>query len=111
MAGILQDHSKSRNIVPYISERASLALGFTGLELSNSIRLARVNDGFESFSHASCNEALFLSEDRAEIDLPPSMVTDVEKLNAQLHDITPIWAFEPDKSSAYLYPHAVLKRG
>ena len=85
-------------------ERASSDPGFTGIELSNGVRLARVKNGCELFSHARCNDAIFLSEDRASQDMPASVLTDAEIINARLPGIVPIWVFVPDKSTSYLYP-------
>ncbi len=84
-------------------EHASRLPNFASLELLNGARLARVKNGCELFSHARCNDALFLAEENAE-DLPISALDNVEKLNLRMPGITPIWAFVPNKSTAYLYP-------
>lgn len=89
------------NVMAY--ERASRRSDFSSLELPNGARLARVGNGCKLFSHASCNDTLFLAEDRAE-DLPASTLDNVETLNARMPGITPIWVFVPNKSTAYLYP-------
>lgn len=85
-------------------ERAASDPDFTGMELSNGVRLARVKNGCELFSHARCNDAIFLSEDRAAQDMPSSVLTDAKIINARLPGIVPIWVFVPDKSTSYLYP-------
>lgn len=84
-------------------EHTSRAPDFASRELPNGTRFARIRNGCKLFSHARCNDALFLAEDRAE-DIPMIALDNVEKLNARLHGITPIWAFVPNKSTAYLYP-------
>lgn len=89
------------NLLEY--EHASGTPGFAGQSLANGARLARVKDGCELFSHAHCSDALFLTEDRSE-DLPMSALDNIEKLNARLPGVTPIWVFVPNKSTAYLYP-------
>jgi hypothetical protein len=76
---------------------------FTGHVYPNGARLARVDNGCKLFSHTKCQEALFLAGDRAE-DVPGSTLENIEKLNARLPGVTPIWAFVPDKSTAYLHP-------
>jgi hypothetical protein len=83
--------------------RISMAPDFKSAEFSNGAKLARVNRGCELFSHERCNDVLFLNGDRA-ADVNSRILDDVEKINARLNDITPIWAFVPNKSTAYLYP-------
>lgn len=76
---------------------------FKIVTLPNGTKVARVKNGCELFSHRHCNDALFLGEDKAgEVD--GSALGNVEKLNTRLDGITPIWAFVPNKSTAYLYP-------
>lgn len=77
--------------------------GFTSRDLSNGARLARVKDGCELFSHARCNDALFLAKDKAG-DLPQTTLDNIEKLNARLPGIVSTWVIVPNKSTAYLYP-------
>lgn len=76
---------------------------FTSRVYLNGARLARVNKGCELFSHTKCKDALFLAADRAE-DIPNSTLNNIEKLNARLPGITPVWVFVPNKSTTYLYP-------
>ncbi len=83
-------------------ERLSAVADFGGLTLSG-VKVARVKGGCKLFSHARCNDALFWSEDSSR-DLNVSVLDEVEKMNARLQDITPIWAFVPNKTTAYLYP-------
>ncbi|OIQ99731.1 hypothetical protein GALL_181280 [mine drainage metagenome] len=71
--------------------------------LSNDVRMVRVPDGCKLFSHANCNDALFLSYDKPE-DINTSALENIGKLNARLEGVTPIWVFVPNKSTAYLYP-------
>ena len=84
-------------------EGASRTPGFAGREMANGIKLVRVKNGCELFSHARCQDALFLAMDRAE-DIPPDTLDSVGKINARLSGVTPIWVFVPNKSTAYLYP-------
>lgn len=84
-------------------EAFSSAPDFSSALLANGARLARVKNGCELFSHASCNDSLFLAEDKAD-DLADSALENIEKLNARMIGITPIWALVPNKSTAYLYP-------
>lgn len=84
-------------------ERLSGAPDFKSVALPNGAKIVRVKHGCELFSHARCNDALFLSGDKAE-DIASSVLDNIETLNARLVGITPIWAFVPNKSTAYLYP-------
>jgi hypothetical protein len=101
-AGKLSTGIKTQlNVLKY--ERLSRSPDFKSWLLPNDVRMARVRDGCELFSHASCNDALFLSYDKPE-EIDASALENIEKLNARLEGITPIWVFVPNKSTAYLYP-------
>lgn len=89
------------NVLKY--ERLSHSPDFKSWLLPNDVKLARVPNGCELFSHARCNDALFLSYDKAE-EIDASALNNIDKLNARLSGITPIWVFVPNKSTAYLYP-------
>lgn len=84
-------------------ERLSNAPNFKDWSLPNDVRIVRVPDGCELFSHSNCKDGLFLSYDNPE-ELDASVLVNIETLNARLDGITPIWAFVPNKSTAYLYP-------
>ncbi len=84
-------------------DRDSRLPNFTGVDMHNGVRLARINNGCNKFSHARCDDSLFLSVDRPE-DLSVGILDSIEKLNARMPEITPIWVFVPNKSTAYLYP-------
>lgn len=85
-------------------EQFSRTNNFTSLMLPNEVKLARIKNGCSLFSHALCNDALFMAEDGKE-DIPASALDNIEKLNARMPGITTIWVFVPNKSTAYLYPH------
>lgn len=101
-AGKLSTAIRTRlNLLKY--DNAKRASDFKTMALSNNIKLARVKNGCELFSHKSCNEALFLGEDQAtEIDM--NALDKIDELNSRLNGITTIWAIVPNKSTAYLYP-------
>jgi hypothetical protein len=84
-------------------DRVIRTSGFVSRELPNDVKLARVKNGCQLFSHARCQDALFLAEDRKE-DIPMDAVDSVQKINDRLSGVTPIWLFVPNKSTAYLYP-------
>jgi hypothetical protein len=77
---------------------------FSSWNLPNHVRLAHIDHGCDLFSHAECNNALFLAEDSTE-DLPENTLDNVSKINERLSGITPIWVFVPNKSTSYLYPN------
>jgi len=84
-------------------ERRRLLPDFNTWQLPNEATVARVKNGCELFSHARCTESLFYAIDKAE-DPDPGVLKNIETINFRLTGITPIWAFVPNKSTAYLYP-------
>ena len=90
------------NVLKY--ERLSRSPDFKTWLLPNDVKMARVPKGCELFSHARCNDALFLSYDKPG-EIEESALDNIEKLNARLTGVTPIWVFVPNKSTAYLYPN------
>lgn len=84
-------------------ESLASAPDFGSVALPNGARIARVKNGCELFSHRRCTEALFLGKDEAG-ELAQDVLRDIEILDSRLDGITPIWAFVPNKSTAYLYP-------
>lgn len=89
------------NILKY--ENLSQSHDFKTWLWPNNIKMERVENGCEFFSHTRCNEALFFAEDKAE-DVDASVLKNIEILNSRLSGITPIWVVVPNKSTAYLYP-------
>lgn len=71
--------------------------------LPNKVKMARLANGCDLFSHARCEDALFLAYDKAE-EIDRSALENMEVLSARLNGVTPIWVFVPNKSTAYLYP-------
>lgn len=84
-------------------ERLSQSPYFKTWLLPNDVKMARVVSGCDLFSHARCEDALFLAYDKAE-EIDGSVLENIEVLNARLSGVTPIWVFVPNKSTAYLYP-------
>ncbi|MDH2915814.1 MAG: hypothetical protein PXX77_02955 [Gallionella sp.] len=90
------------NIFEY--ERLSRASDFKLWSLPNNVKVARVENGCEYFSHARCNDSLFLAEDEPdEVNMRAFEL--IEAHRARLHDFTTIWVVVPNKSTTYLYPH------
>lgn len=85
-------------------EHLNQAQDFKTWILPNDVKMARVQNGCELFSHARCDDALFLSYDKpGEID--GVALKNIEILNSRLNGVLPIWVFVPNKSTAYLYPN------
>lgn len=83
-------------------ERRSRSEDFSTWTLPNDVTMARIKNGCDLFSHASCNDALFLSYDLpGEID--HSALDNIALLNARMEGVTPIWMFVPNKSTVYRY--------
>jgi hypothetical protein len=85
-------------------EQLSQTPDFKSWLLPNDVKMARVANGCELFSHARCNDVLFLSYDKPE-EVNASALENIEKLNERLDGFIPIWVFVPNKSTAYLYPN------
>jgi len=84
-------------------ERLSQLPDFKTWLLPNDVKMARVKNGCELFSHTRCNDALFLSYDKPE-EIDAKALENIDRLKPRLNGITPIWVFVPNKSTAYLYP-------
>lgn len=80
----------------------SSAPNFKSTMLPNGAKVARVKNGCELFSHRRCDDVIFLGEDKAE-EVDDSALNYIEKLNARLNGVIPVWVFVPNKSTAYLY--------
>lgn len=84
-------------------ERLSSKPDFKGWDLPNEARMARLPDGCELFSHPRCNDVLFFADDHVS-DFDANTLAKMEKINARLNGLIPIWVIVPDKSTVYLYP-------
>lgn len=80
---------------------------FSTWELPNDVTLARVENGCSLFSHASCNDALFLSYDLPG-EVSPRALDHIALLNARMEGVTPIWMIVPNKSTVYRYPEKMF---
>lgn len=102
-AGKLSTGIKTRlNVLEY--EHRSRPDDFKLWELPNNVKVARVKDGCDYFSHASCKDSLFLAEDEsAEVNTIAFEL--IEAHATRLHDFTTIWVVVPNKFTTYLYPN------
>jgi len=77
---------------------------FKQWDMPNHVKMQRLADGCDLFSHPSCRDVLFLAQDRVP-DFNASMLENMGKVNATLSGFTPIWVVVPDKSTVYLNPN------
>lgn len=76
---------------------------FKHWELADNVKMERLVDGCDLFSHRRCQDILFLREDRAQ-DLSPNMLPKMAAIDSRLSEFSTLWAIVPDKSTAYLTP-------
>lgn len=76
---------------------------FTAWDIPNGVRMERLPGGCDLFSHPRCQDVLFLGSDRPH-DFGEGMLAAMEKINARLDGLIPIWVIVPDKSTIYLRP-------
>jgi len=74
---------------------------FKQWELPNHVKMHRIANGCDLFSHPHCQDALFLTEDRIQ-DFNETMLGNMNAVNAELSGFKPIWVVVPDKTTAYL---------
>lgn len=77
---------------------------FNSWEMGNTVRMQRVTNGCELFSHKSCNDALFYADDHTG-DFSDHTLDKMRKLGERVKGLTPVWVIVPDKSTAYLHPN------
>lgn len=89
------------NLLKY--ERLSKDPDFRGWDLAREVRMERLSDGCDLFSHLRCKDVLFYKKDRTQ-DLGETTLDNMQKINAGLSSFTTIWVVVPDKSTVYLHP-------
>ncbi len=80
---------------------------FKTWQVSKEVRLERLANGCELFSHPRCRDVLFFNEDRMN-DFDDSMYKKMSTLETRLPGLVVIWAVVPDKSTAYLNPNKLF---
>lgn len=76
---------------------------FGAWNISSGVRLERLSNGCELFSHARCQDVLFYASDRTN-DIGTDVLNQVQELNSRAGDLIPVWVFMPDKSTVFLHP-------
>lgn len=74
---------------------------FKRWDMQNEVRLERIENGCELFSHPHCNNVLFYDKDRLE-DMGANVFANMETITARLQGYTTVWAIIPDKATVYL---------
>lgn len=82
-------------------EQLSSAPGFQRWDAFEEVRMERIKNGCDLFSHPSCNDVLFYKKDRAE-DMAGKVFADMAEINARLSAYKTVWVVIPDKASVYL---------
>lgn len=85
----------------------SRAPNFKQWELADNVRMERLADGCDLFSHRRCQDVLFLREDRVQ-DMNPNMLSQMATIDSRLSEFSILWVIVPDKSTTYLAPHKQL---
>ncbi|MFZ2266851.1 MAG: hypothetical protein WAV95_04655 [Azonexus sp.] len=84
-------------------QHLSTAADFRSMELPNEVRLVRLPGACKLFSHARCDDILFLGKEQS-AEASPDILPNMEILTKRLTGLTVIWAIVPNKSTVYLYP-------
>lgn len=77
--------------------------GFKFWDDLGEVRMVRMENGCDLFSHPRCNDVLFYAKDRIE-DLGEKVLRNMAEVNARMKDYSVVWAVVPDKSTVYLHP-------
>ena len=68
------------------------------------VRIQRVPDGCQRFSHRLCERGLFFVDDRTAAPFTPASVARMQQLASRHPDLSITWLVLPNKSSIYLQP-------
>ncbi|MFA6203467.1 MAG: hypothetical protein WC710_09820 [Gallionella sp.] len=89
------------NILTY--QKLIARTDFSTWNMSNTVRMNRVSNGCELFSHAQCRDVLFFADDHV-TDFSEQTLNDMKTINQRMSKVHPVWVVVPDKSTAYLHP-------
>ncbi len=92
----------ARNLKSYVQQ--SSAPNFVRMALANGVEVRRMSNGCRLFSHARCQDSLFLTYDPV-ADIDDAALEAAVKLQPRLAGLHVVWAFVPTKSTAYLHPN------
>ena len=84
-------------------DRLSAKPGFKGWDDLGEVRMVRMDDGCELFSHTRCRDVLFYAKDRVQ-DMGQNILDGMAAIDARLKNYSVVWVIIPDKSTVYLHP-------
>lgn len=76
---------------------------FNNWTLANDVRMRRMSNGCQLFSHLACQDVLFYGDDHVG-DFDENTLAQMTTISQRLQGITPVWVIVPDKSTSYLHP-------
>jgi hypothetical protein len=85
-------------------ENLSRPSDFKLWELPNNVKVARVANGCDYFSHVRCDDSLFLAEDKAD-EVNTKAFDLIEMHSPRLQKFKAIWVVVPNKTTTYLHPN------
>jgi len=85
-------------------EQLSSKNDFKKWDLPGEVRIERINNGCDLFSHPRCNDVLFYEKDQKQ-DLGENVLVYMEKISERMPEYSIIWVIIPDKSTVYLNPN------
>jgi hypothetical protein len=78
---------------------------------AEEVRIQRLPDGCQHFSHRACDRGLFFAQDRTAPPFSPAMVARMKRLSARHPGLTITWLIVPNKTSVYLEPDRAVGIG
>jgi hypothetical protein len=89
------------NVLKY--ERLSSSPGFQGWNALGEVRMERLANGCDLFSHLRCKDVLFYEKDRIE-DMGENILVNMAEINTRMKNFSVVWVVIPDKATVYLHP-------
>ena len=71
---------------------------------ADRVRIQRVPDGCQRFSHRLCERGLFFADDRTAAPFDATLLDKLQRLSHRHADLSVTWVVVPNKSSVYLNP-------
>lgn len=71
---------------------------------AEQVRIQRLTDGCQRFSHRACDHGLFFAQDRTAPPFSPAMAERMQRLSARHPGLSVTWLVVPNKTSIYLQP-------
>ena len=78
---------------------------------AEQVRIQRMTDGCQRFSHRACDRGLFFAQDRTAPPFSPALVERMQRLSARHPGLAITWLVVPNKTSIYLEPDRAASIG